>query len=170
MLGSWTLYDHCPVSQVRKLRFKKKSHLPEATQLKAANRRWECRSWREYLSFQHAYGSWLNLSVFVCLFFFFFFLLVFQDRVSLYSPGCPGTYSVDQAGLELRNLSASASQVLGLKVCPTTAQLHFFLDLFYYFISMSVLLACIVCSMCMPRALGDRKRALDPLGLELQMV
>ena len=23
-------------------------------------------------------------------FFFFFFFLVFQDRVSLYSPGCPG--------------------------------------------------------------------------------
>jgi hypothetical protein len=28
---------------------------------------------------------------------------------SLCSPGCPGTYSVDQAGLELRNLPASAS-------------------------------------------------------------
>jgi hypothetical protein len=40
--------------------------------------------------------------------------------VSLYSPGCPGTHSVDQAGLELRNLPASASQVLGLKVCATT--------------------------------------------------
>jgi hypothetical protein len=25
-------------------------------------------------------------------FFFFFFFLVFQDRVSLYSPECPGTY------------------------------------------------------------------------------
>jgi hypothetical protein len=40
----------------------------------------------------------------------------FWDRVSLYS-------SVDQAGLELRNppASTSASQVLGLKVCATTA-------------------------------------------------
>ncbi|GAB1297738.1 Predicted gene 11032 [Apodemus speciosus] len=36
--------------------------------------------------------------------------------VSLYSLGCPGTHSIDQAGLELRNLPASASQVLGLKV------------------------------------------------------
>jgi hypothetical protein len=39
----------------------------------------------------------------------------FQDRVSLYSPGCPGTHFVDQAGLKHRNLPASASQVLGLK-------------------------------------------------------
>jgi hypothetical protein len=46
--------------------------------------------------------------------------LVFRDRVSLCSPGCPGTHSVDQAGLELRNLPASASQVLGLKECATT--------------------------------------------------
>jgi hypothetical protein len=30
--------------------------------------------------------------------------------------------AVDQAGLELRNLPASASRVLGLKVCTTTAQ------------------------------------------------
>ncbi|EDL12147.1 mCG145184, partial [Mus musculus] len=48
------------------------------------------------------------------------FLFVFRDRVSLCSPGCPGTHSVDQAGLELRNSSASASQVLGLKACATT--------------------------------------------------
>jgi hypothetical protein len=34
----------------------------------------------------------------------FFF---FRDRVSLCSPGCPGTHSVDQAGLEIRNLPAS---------------------------------------------------------------
>jgi hypothetical protein len=46
--------------------------------------------------------------------------LGFQDRVSLCSPGCPGTPSVDQAGLELRNSSAFASQALGLKVCTTT--------------------------------------------------
>jgi hypothetical protein len=50
------------------------------------------------------------LSVSLCLFFF--------------SPEtgflCPGTHSVDQAGLELRNPPASASQVLGLKACATT--------------------------------------------------
>jgi hypothetical protein len=44
---------------------------------------------------------------------------VFRDRVSLYSPGCPGTHFVDQAGLELRNPPASVSQVLGLKACAT---------------------------------------------------
>jgi hypothetical protein len=47
-------------------------------------------------------------------------LVFFQDRVSLCSPGCPGTHSVDQAGLKLRNPPASASQVLGLKACATT--------------------------------------------------
>jgi hypothetical protein len=61
----------------------------------------------------------------VFFFLFVFFLLlflgcfVFRDRVSLYSPGCPGTHSVDQAGLELRNPPASASRVLGLKACTT---------------------------------------------------
>jgi hypothetical protein len=49
--------------------------------------------------------------------------IIFWDRVSLYSLGCPGTHSVDQAGLELRNLPVSASQVLGLKACATTARL-----------------------------------------------
>jgi hypothetical protein len=43
--------------------------------------------------------------------------VVFQDRVSPYSPGCPGTRFVDQAGLKLRNMPASAYQVLGLKAC-----------------------------------------------------
>jgi hypothetical protein len=51
----------------------------------------------------------------------FYFVLILRDRVSLCSPGCPGTHSVDQAVLELRNPPASASEVLGLKVCATTA-------------------------------------------------
>ena len=41
--------------------------------------------------------------LFVCLFFGFF-----RDRVSLCSPGCPGTHFEDQAGLELRDASVSA--------------------------------------------------------------
>ena len=62
---------------------------------------------------------------FVCLFvcFLFFCFVFFRDRVSLCSPGCPGTHSVDQACLKLRNLPASASQVLGLKACATIARL-----------------------------------------------
>jgi hypothetical protein len=61
--------------------------------------------------------------LFVCFIFCLFFLfLFFRDRVSLCSPGCPGTHFVDQAGLELRKLPASASQVLGLKACATTAR------------------------------------------------
>jgi hypothetical protein len=45
-----------------------------------------------------------------------------RNRVSLCSPGCPGTHSVDQAGFDLRNPPASASQVLGLKASATTAR------------------------------------------------
>jgi hypothetical protein len=41
--------------------------------------------------------------------------------VCVCSPGCPGTHSVDQAGLELRNSPASVSQVLRLKARATTA-------------------------------------------------
>jgi hypothetical protein len=49
--------------------------------------------------------------------------LVFWDMVFLYSPGCPGTHSVDQTNLKLRNPPAFASQGLGLKkVCATTAR------------------------------------------------
>jgi hypothetical protein len=61
-------------------------------------------------------GFFLFVCLFVCLFVFWFF----RDRVSLYSPGCPGAHFVDQAGLELRNLPASASRVLELKACATT--------------------------------------------------
>jgi hypothetical protein len=50
---------------------------------------------------------------FLFFFYFYFYLfiyfLVFRDRVSLYSPDCPGAHFVDQAGLELRNPPASAT-------------------------------------------------------------
>jgi hypothetical protein len=65
-------------------------------------------------------GFWVLSSVgkvnlFSPSFLFVLFCFVFQDRVSLCSPGCPGTHSVEQASLELRNPPASTSQVLGLK-------------------------------------------------------
>jgi hypothetical protein len=56
---------------------------------------------------------------FFLFFFLFFFKLVFRDRVSLCCLGCSGTHFVDQASLELRDLPASASRVLGLKACTT---------------------------------------------------
>jgi hypothetical protein len=62
-----------------------------------------------------------------CLF-VFVFVFVFRDRVFLYSPGCPGTHSVDQAGLELRNPPASASRVLGLKARTTTPSSQMLLE------------------------------------------
>jgi hypothetical protein len=65
------------------------------------------------------------MEVIFSFFFFFFFFLVYLDRVFLCSPGCPETHSVDQAGLELRNLLASASQVLGLKACATMPSFSF---------------------------------------------
>ena len=55
----------------------------------------------------------------VATWFFLFWLFGFWDRVSLCSPDCSGTYSVDQAGLKLRNPPDSASQVLGVcHHCP----------------------------------------------------
>ena len=75
-----------------------------------------------------------------CMFVWF----VFWDRVSLCSPGCPGTHSVDQAGLELRNQPASASRVLEFKVCISTAGLglctfknYYLLNVYEYTVAVS---------------------------------
>jgi hypothetical protein len=54
------------------------------------------------------------------LLFCFALLCFFETGFPLCSPDYPGTHSVDQAGLKLRNLPASASPVLGLKACATT--------------------------------------------------
>ena len=73
------------------------------------------------LNVGHFSGTgWPLIFVFVCLFVCLFFL-GFRDRVSLCSPSCPGIHSVDQAGLKLKNLLVSDSQLLGLKACATTA-------------------------------------------------
>jgi hypothetical protein len=75
-----------------------------------------------YLTFIIYHLSFIYLLFIIFILFLFYLFIFFWDRVSLYSPGCPGTHSVDQAGLELRNLPASASQVLGLKAWATTAR------------------------------------------------
>jgi hypothetical protein len=62
-------------------------------------------------------NPFLSFVVVVCLF-------VFKTGfLCVALAGCPGTYSVDQADLELRDLPAPASQMLGLKACATTAWL-----------------------------------------------
>jgi hypothetical protein len=48
-------------------------------------------------------------------------ILSLKDKVSLYSPGYLGTHSVDLAGFELRDLPASASEVLGLEAYEATS-------------------------------------------------
>jgi hypothetical protein len=73
---------------------------------------------RHQISSELTGAQWYNVPIWIWPIIFYF--LVFRDRVSLYSSGCPGTHFVDQAGLELRNPSASASRVLGSKACATT--------------------------------------------------
>jgi hypothetical protein len=72
-----------------------------------------------YILLSFAVMFLLKRMVFLLLLLLLLLLLFFQDRVSLYSSGCPGTHFVDQAGLKLRNPPASAFWVLGLKVCAT---------------------------------------------------
>jgi hypothetical protein len=45
----------------------------------------------------------------VCLF-QFALVLVFQDRISLCSPGCPGIHSIYKTDLELKDLPPSAPE------------------------------------------------------------
>uniref|UniRef100_A0A8C6MWR6 Uncharacterized protein n=1 Tax=Mus spicilegus TaxID=10103 RepID=A0A8C6MWR6_MUSSI len=64
----------------------------------------------------HCANSSLAANTLTHLFIYLFIYFVFETGF-LCSSGCPGTHFVDQAGLELRNPPASASQVLGLKAC-----------------------------------------------------
>ena len=78
--------------------------------------------------------------LFVCLvgWLFGWLFLGFPDRVSLYSPGCPGTHFIDQSVLQLGNPPASAYQVLRLKACATTAQLALYLNHTFLQISLGI--------------------------------
>ena len=75
------------------------------------------------------FGSYVFIFRILGVFCLFVWLIdFFRESVSLCNPGCPGTHSVDQAGFKLRNLPASAHQVLVLKVCATSTQLKGFLN------------------------------------------
>jgi hypothetical protein len=87
---------------------------------------------------------------------FFFFSFFFwgggvRDRVSLCSLGCPGTHFVDQADLELRNPPASASRVLGSKVCATTPGPKFFKAFDFCFLLRKVVLAGVKLMILLPQ-------------------
>jgi hypothetical protein len=58
------------------------------------------------------------------IFLLFWFVFCSLDSISLWSPGCPGILTVDQADLELGDPPALASQVLGLKASFTTNRLE----------------------------------------------
>lgn len=53
-----------------------------------------------------------------------FFLSIFE-RGFLCNPGCPRTHSADQGGLKLRDMSTSASQMVGFKVYVTMPGINF---------------------------------------------
>jgi hypothetical protein len=91
-----------------------------------------------FLSFSLKDFIYLFIYLFILrqgFFFLFFIFLVFRDRVSWCSPGCPGTHFVDQAVLELRNPPASAGikdmrQNAGL--LASSSSFFFFKRFIYY--------------------------------------
>lgn len=73
-----------------------------------------------------AAAHWLTLCSFLPCFlsgFNYLSILIFQDKFSPCSPACPGTYFVDQVGLKVGDFPASASGMLGLKVCASMPHL-----------------------------------------------
>jgi hypothetical protein len=81
-------------------------------------------------------------SLFIYYFYFIYLFILFFETGFLCSPGCSGTHFAEKAGLELRNLPASASQDLGLKVCATMPSYLLFLILYFYFVFVGILSTC----------------------------
>lgn len=73
-------------------------------------------------------------------FIYLYFIFVFGDRISLCTSDCPWNYSIDHANLELRNVPASASWMLQLKVCTTTVQFGTMLNLNYIYTFLCLLI------------------------------
>lgn len=53
-------------------------------------------------------------------------VLFFLDRISLYTPGCTGTYPVDQAAFEFTEVYLPLPRALTLKPSTATVQLGSF--------------------------------------------
>jgi len=66
--------------------------------------------------YSYQYDFLQSFSLFDWLFLCFLAFFFFWDRLSLYSPWCPGTHSVDQVGLKLKR-----SSCLCLKAWASTA-------------------------------------------------
>jgi hypothetical protein len=77
------------------------------------------------------FGFWY-LGVWCLVFLVFgFWFLVFRDRVSLYSPGCPGTHFVDQAG-QTQKSACLCLLSAGIKgVCHHARFIVHFLNLYF---------------------------------------
>jgi hypothetical protein len=81
----------------------------------------------EHVCLSHIHDIYIYIYVYIYIYIYIYTHTHIYIYTHIYlteflcSPGCPGPHFVDQAGLELRNPPASASQVLGLKACATTA-------------------------------------------------
>lgn len=94
--------------------------------------------WLNGMLGDQAETSWLGFPIFV---FPFPFILTYFEKGSLYSPGSPGTH---------RDLSLSASGVLGLETFvqwPAPSHLIFF-KVYFYFMYITVLPVVCVCMPC----------------------
>jgi len=68
------------------------------------------------MSASPSYSFFLLLFCYCCLV-LFVFVFVFPEWISLFSSGCPGTSSVDQIGLKLRDLSACLPSAHIIGIC-----------------------------------------------------
>lgn len=109
-------------------------------------------------------GSLNPKSIISKLYLYFYF----WGRISLCSPGCPGSHYVDQAGLIETPGASFASLVLGSKVCTTTFghfYIHTFIYLFIYSLFSCVWVFCLqVCLYTTYSVSGGQKRVSDPSG------
>lgn len=66
-------------------------------------------------------GENLDQNITLGGFYLTLFIFLIRDSAFIHNFSCPKTRSIDQASPELRDVSASASQVLELKVFATTS-------------------------------------------------